>query len=214
MSFCFFAALLWKEAISGIKEGLSSGDFSVLLNVLTLPSSYVDAFFRSEPFVTATIINEVISNRYELPLEHLTDALAIAIPFAAGLDAGPATFGSMFQRDLFPEVTFGMAHNIWAQMYAIGGLVGVTIYAILFGLGIVALQHFMQRTRGSLAAFLALSAAYWAFYSHRNDFFYQLVLQRRILFAFLAVLICSAALDYLFSRSRTSSRFSDAKISS
>jgi hypothetical protein len=196
----FLAALVWKEMISGVKEGLSSGDFSILVNVLVSPNSYADAFFRSEPFVTTTILNEVVRNHYELPAAQLSGAFAIVLPFVASLDIEAATFGSLFQRDLFPEVKFGMAHNIWAQMHSIGGLLGVASYAIVFGLVIVVLQVLIRRTRGSLAAFLALSAAYWAFYSHRNDFFYQLILQRRIFFAFLAALLCSVVVEFLLSR--------------
>ena len=87
----------------------------------------------------------------------------------------------------------GLANNIWAQIYSIGGgaalIAAIPIYSLLLGLG----SWLLHRSRGSSVVLVAVVFSFVAFYIHRNDIGYFLQLLRRALMVW-AILIVPAML--------------------
>ncbi len=97
------------------------------------------------------------------------------------------------QQDLFPDLPYGIAYNIWGDVWAsVGwaGLVGfVWLYHLVIALGCVLLRCTQGFGLGVTAVFFSI----WAFYIHRNNLLFQLYLQKRVLlfaFAIWAIAYC------------------------
>jgi hypothetical protein len=82
-----------------------------------------------------------------------------------------------------------MAANFWAQMHAIAGWlglgVGIPIYVILLGIG----SWFLKATKGAVIALVAVVFTLLAFYIHRNDLLFMLILLRRSLMVWVVLVI-------------------------
>ena len=162
---------------------------------------YVGAVLESEPFVTQTILNEVIVNNFTTGTDYLADSVLFQfMMFGREMFGNQVSFNQLFQYHLFPEVTGGMANNIWAQMIAAGGwplfLAFLGGFVVLLRVGSSLLNAKNLWTRGAAA----LAFAFWAFYIHRNDIGYQLGLEKRVLFVWFFCAICSGLLLSRFYR--------------
>lgn len=181
---CFFA---WQQLFPLFQQGNWSG----LQEAALSPESYVKSVENSEPFITQAILNEVIISGYTIPPEHFFTPLCAFVPFYNEIFGELLSFNDRFSPDLFPGmIVYGIANNPWAE--AISG--GSWFLLMVFLLGYVSALWIGSRcVRSTNATFASVSSiffAYLAFYLHRNDLLFQIVLQKRILivFAFCAVI--------------------------
>jgi hypothetical protein len=96
----------------------------------------------------------------------------------------PLTFYEEYQPVLYPNVTYGMGGNIWAEMLCRFGYVGVVIFGGLMIFGLVGLYQLLMKAPSTLKAPIALGGVVIAFYIERNDLNYTLVMLRQIVFVF------------------------------
>lgn len=189
---------------------VKSGSWDLLRSLSTSPESYIFLFTHSEPFVIQQTLNEVIAYRFKTDIADLVSSIAnLFTVFAPELGARAVGFNDLFQRALFPEVDYGMANNIWAQMWSAGGwplmLAFLVIYNLVLALGnrTLAIRNVVVR------AGLAPLFVYWAFYIHRNDLGYALNLEKRS-FLVLAAAIAMASLAHAASGNRKKSTLRSA----
>jgi hypothetical protein len=157
------------------------------------PGTYVTGLMTSEPFVTQAILNEVIIRCYSVPVEHLLGVLTVFIPFFSEFFGMPVSFNARFQPVLFPDqMKYGMASNFWAEATAVGDYAVLLIYILFYVAGLCAGSILIRSSNRQVATVSAIVFSYFAFYIHRNDLAYQLLLERRILFAFLAAAMLAA----------------------
>ena len=171
--------------------------WDVVWSTLTNPEAILFFFTRSEPFIIQQTLNEVISRRFETDMDHVLSSVYQLMLFAPELGADTVSFNSKFQPALFPEVAYGLASNIWAQMWSAGGWPLLVAFAAVFNI-VLAVGNATLRARCTvLRAGLAPVFCYWAFYIHRNDLGYTLNLAKRhlllLLFAVVLVWILKAA---------------------
>jgi hypothetical protein len=154
----------------------------------------VDAVAGSEPFATQMILNEVLRSGFQTDAHYILESIVAQFTLFSGefgLDV--VSFNELFQPQLFSEVEYGLAANIWAQMLAAGGwplffgFLAVFVASLRLGSQCLAANGLVMR------AAVALGGAYWAFYIHRNDLGYVLSLLKRVALVWLGVSVLSAA---------------------
>jgi hypothetical protein len=176
--FLVVAVFLYKRVYIVVKLGL----WDTVVSRITSPDLSFLALMGTEPFGTQTVLNEVIRTGFEVDPAHLGSVTALLVPFSNVLGAEIVTFNDLFQQELFGGVARGgLANNIWAQMYAIAGWLGIGIIVPLYVGLLAAGSWLLNHSRGAALALVAISFVFIAFYLHRNDVFYILVLLRRCL---------------------------------
>jgi hypothetical protein len=184
----------WKQLLAGIfgvlflflyaqiAYAVKVIDFDLLMSVLFDTNIYSTMLLNSEPFVTQSTLNEVTAQNYHVGIDHLKGIFYQIILFAPELGLDAKSFNDLFQTDLFPEVEYGMANNIWAEMWSAGGWPLLLVFIVFFVI-ILKLMNILTARISNITqrAFVAVAASYWAFYIHRNDINYEIVLLKRVL---------------------------------
>ena len=177
---------IYKRVYTVVKLGL----WDVVVDRMSDPQVLMLALMTSEPFGTQTILNEIIRTDFHTGVAYLGSLSSLLVPFSNLLGAEVISFNSLFQQKLFGGVVIGgMAANIWAQAYAAASWVGVGIavcgYVTLLGMG----SYLLSSARGALVILVAVGFTYVAFYIHRNDLLFMLVLLRRALIVWFLVVL-------------------------
>ena len=186
----FVAVLfLYKQLIFAVKIG----DIDLLKSILSDSNTYILMITNSEPFVTQNILNEITTQSYHVGMEHLSTLVYQFILFSPELGLNVISFDDLYQSALFPEVDYGMANNIWAEMWSSGGWLLLLFAIFVFIIVLKLFSRLMTSRNTTLRSLIAVMASYWAFYIHRNDVNYQIVLEKRVLL----VMVAAIALAYL-----------------
>jgi hypothetical protein len=155
-------------------------------------ADYAGQLLSAEPFGTQLILNRVLHTGYELPAGYLLGAMLQWVPSVSwvGLDSGH--FNRAVQSDLFPDATYGMAYNFWAEGISTGGALMFGLFVALFILWLNIIDTIMARTRSPLMlSVVAYMAAFWTIYIHRNSMLTSLAYQRQILYFALGAVLLS-----------------------
>lgn len=170
------------------------GQFDDVAASLCDPVFYVDAVAESEPFSTQMVLNEVLRSGFQTDVAYLGESVIAQFTLFSGeLGMQFVSFNELFQPQLFADVHYGLAANIWGQMLAAGGwplflgFLGVFVLTLRMG------SVWLVAERFSTRAGIAIGSAYWAFYIHRNDLGYELSLLKRVLLVWLATVFVSHA---------------------
>jgi hypothetical protein len=149
-------------------------------------------FFRLEPFVTQSVANETL--KAELSCQSLgwRQVITAILPVGRYLNFTPRMFENDY-KPLFPEVTFGLAGNPWAESVCRGGWAGFAAALCLFALLLAAIQFALDRARPTFLPALAICSVIVAFYANRNDVFFTALMLRRVIYVAGAVHIASFA---------------------
>jgi len=164
-----------------VQFAVKYGDAALLKDLIFDPATYTAMFTQSEPFICQSTLNEITLQNYTVGMGHLMGVLYQFILFSPELGLETRSFNDLFQPDLFPEVDYGMANNIWAEMWSSGGWPLLLLFVILFVLVLKLLSLLTENGRASQRAAVAVMASIWAFYIHRNDIIYQIALEKRVL---------------------------------
>jgi len=169
------------------------GDYNQIFSLLADSEFYLDAVISSEPFTTQLVLNEVIHAGFETEMDYILYSVVGQVTLFSG-EAGLVfqSFNSLFQPALFPEVEWGMANNIWAQMYAAGGWPLFLMFLAGFVWTLRLAAKAMATGRAANRCGVALATAYWAFYIHRNDLGYELSELKRVLLVWIVVAVVSS----------------------
>ncbi len=170
------------------------------------PSLNLWLVMMAEPSLIQATLNEVVRQRLTVGGDHLIQQAKTAVPGAwliFGIDVKAAVnFNLLSQPILFPSIVSGMASNPWAQAYATGGLPVVALFALGYTTGLGVLTMLFRMTHGALQAMVAVLAAWWGFYSHRNDLMTEVGIMKMVLYAAAAALIIGWLLGQLRGRER------------
>ena len=165
-----------------VYEPIKAGDWGQVVFRLSHSNYYIYSITQSEPFITQTILNEVLEQKFHVGFDHFSSILLQFVLFAPSLGATPVSFNDLFQSALFPwAIDWGMANNIWAEMWSSGGWWMLIAFAQIYALILVFLSRMMRVDNPAVRAMIALFAALWAFYIHRNDLFVQVNMSKRVI---------------------------------
>jgi hypothetical protein len=182
------------------------GEYDVVAERFVDPQFHLQAIVDSEPFATQMILNEILRSRFETEGAYIVEGLAAqSILFSERFGLEAVAFNDLFQPVLFPDIDWGMAGNIWAQMLAAGGWPLLLGFLALFVLSLRTGSRWLETAGLSTRALIALGGSYWAFYIHRNDIGYQVILEKRVLLSWLIIVLACEVVHRLGFRSRTAS---------
>lgn len=174
------------------------GEYGLAVESLGDPEFYYSAVIGSEPFATQMVLNEVLRTDFQTDAAYIVQSVMAQLTLFSGeLGFRFVSFNDLFQPQLFSEVHYGLAANIWAQMLAAGGwplfLCFLTSFVGSLRLGSIWLANRRLTTRAGVA----LAGAYWAFYIHRNDLGFELSLMKRVLLVWFLVVCVAEAVHRL-----------------
>jgi len=179
--------LIYKRCYLVIKRG----DWGLLMNRLADPNTYHAAIEKAEPFNTFSILNEVIRQEFTLPFSYLKNALITLFSPPYMLDimgVEPQKFHDLYRVPLFGPGEAGLAANIWAEMYSVGGVIAVSVFAMLWSILIAIGSYWYAKARVARPLVLTLFA-YLAFYIQRNDLLFMVQITKRFVIIWIAAVI-------------------------
>ncbi|MER8751545.1 hypothetical protein NKH57_20095 [Mesorhizobium sp. M1050] len=163
-----------------------------------------------EAFGTHELLEKVVALNVSYPLWSTTrDCLAQFLLVPSYFGFGSGGFNELLQQQVFSQATYGLASNLWAHCWAMGGLLGVLIGGGIYGASILFLNNSIVRSRGMMFFLFLLGAATIGVYAHRNSPENILALIRPIVIVFLTIQVM-AILTTLQVRSRRMMPVSDS----
>ena len=158
---------------------------SAITDYLTDPKALEDSLFQNEAFSQQHIFNKVIQTEFSVPPDYTINLARLFFPGVANAIFGKSlSFNDYFQPALYPEVPWGMASNIWAEQYSIGGPFWLYGFLLLFVAVLIFANRLALRllAAGKIDKFLIVIgiAVPVLLYMHRNDLLYELVLVRNM----------------------------------
>ena len=169
---------LYKAVYVPVKAGM----WWLVRDQLTSFEAYSETIKISEPFVTQSILNQVLLSDFHVPFDHFRNVLYQFMFFAPSLGAKAMNFNDYFQPQLFPYIVdMGLANNIWAEMWSTGGWTLLLLFVVFDVVVLCYLSRLLRIDNLELRGALALPAVAWAFYLHRNDLFVETnIIKRRV----------------------------------
>jgi hypothetical protein len=139
-----------------------------------------------EPFQTQSVLVETIRQEYVCDARNILKSVYLLVP--PGLtrlvpNSYPPTFYDEYQPVLFPDLTYGLGGNVWAEMLCRFGYWGDAIIGLFLIATMAALGTLLRRS-SDFAPPIALAGAIIGFYIHRNDVAYTLVMLRQVAIVF------------------------------
>jgi hypothetical protein len=181
-----------------------AGRIDVVYNIFDRDEFLRSSIMGSEPFVTQSVLNEVIIRNLTIEPVTILYSFIASVPFLAplaGLRTSDLTF--TFQEQLFPNLTYGVAANIYAHFYATIGVVGVILFVIAHNWALVKISKRMATAGAPLKLVLLGLGAFLAFYIQRNDLSNSFSIMNRVL---ITVLVAWLLSKFLESQSRPHER--------
>jgi hypothetical protein len=179
-----------------------AGRIDIFYTNLANQDFFTDAVLGSEPFLTQSILNEVIIRDLTMPPLSVLFSLPAAIPLFApliGVNILPARFD--FQEQLFPNLSYGVASNIYAYFYTTLGWLGVILFIVVHCYTLVLVSRWLARVKGPVIRLGILAVgAFLAFYIYRNDLANTFSVMNRPIIALGIVWIMSRYLEWPMKR--------------
>lgn len=169
---------IYKNFYVAVKQG----DVDLLLDLFWNSDTYYLAFMESEPFMTQDILNQVVLLNLESDLSSLKSVPAQLVPLIHKvIDMTTLSFSYQMKTKLYYGLEFGIGSNVYAQLYSMGGMLGITLFFVIYA-PILGLMNRLITWRGDiLKCSLLACAGYLTFYYNRNDVGYTVTLIRRLL---------------------------------
>ncbi|MDI9878893.1 hypothetical protein [Flectobacillus longus] len=138
------------------------------------------AFIVSEPAAIQANLSETLRKGIEVDWYHPIDIVSQLIIGGDWLGM-QSNSHYLTQKDLFPQLEYGLAYNIWGDIWASGGWITLIIFIFFYHIVLVIGNLLIKRSTGYSLVVIALFFSIWAFYIHRNNLLFQLYLQKRVL---------------------------------
>jgi hypothetical protein len=186
--------LLWLG--KPIYIAIKSYDLSLLWRMFSGYSSTILLSYI-EPFVTHTIVEDVIAYEFEYAWSDLLEtvlAQLLLVPAWFGVES--SAFNVQMQAELYPWVRYGMASNFLAQAWSLSGYGSVALLFSLLTWAMVLLNRLNFTTSGVARMVVVVIAAAAGAYFYRNSVGNVLSLVRQIVIVALALYIGQLLLWY------------------
>lgn len=182
----------------GVYIAIKYKDYEMAWNNITDVNYLMQVvFLNSEPFAIQRILSDVMQYNFFIGIDNFKRIILTFLIFGNQTGIDTKTFNGYFQSYLYGEVGYGMGDNIWAHVYSSGGWLLLIIFIFIFSISLFISSSKIYKNNSSFTPLLAVLFCYWAFYLHRNDLFYQLGLEKRILIVFFCISIISCILYHM-----------------
>jgi hypothetical protein len=143
---------------------------------------------QSEPFMVQATLVGVVQAGMSCSASNILKSAWLLVPPGlsrlAPANPYPPTFYDEYQPILYPDVTYGTGGNIWAEILCRFGYVGLAIFGLTLITILIGLSQLLVVVPLSFTAPIALIGTVFAFYIHRNDLHYTLVMVKQIVYVF------------------------------
>ena len=175
----------------GLYIAVKFGNYDTVLERLGSKEFYAEVFLNAEPFGIQRIFSDVLQYNFFIGPENLNRFILVFTLFSNDLGVDARSFNQYFQPALYGDVGYGMGSNVWAHMYSSGGWLLLIMFIIFYGLSLRWLSQKIYYSNIKYMPLFVVLGSYWAFYIHRNDLFYQLGLEKRVVIVFFIVSLLS-----------------------
>lgn len=186
----------------GLLVSYRAGRMDIFDAALADQDFFANAVLGSEPYLTQSILNEVVIRDLTMPPLSVLFSLPAAIPLFAplvGVNILPARFD--FQEQLFPNLSYGVASNIYAYFYATLGWLGIILFILLHCYALVLVSRWIARVKSPVVRVGMLAVgAFLAFYIQRNDLANTFSVMNRPIIALAIAWILSRYLEWPMRR--------------
>jgi hypothetical protein len=152
-----------------------------------------------EPFIVEATLVAIVQTGLSCSPSNIFKSVFLLVPPGmarfAPTNPFPPTFFDEYQPILYPDITYGTAGNIWAEMLCRFGYVGLVIFGALLILVLIGLNRLLLKSSPTLEAPLALGGLIVAFYINRNDLHFTLQMLKWVVLIFFAAYLLSLAAD-------------------
>lgn len=178
-----------------IGAAILGGRWDLVVERLTDLEFYGLAFARSEPFIIQSILYYAVSGGWDYSGPFLENIFNIIIPLISLVSV--RTYGvSDHLSQMFGNVGYGIASNLWAEAYVIGRIPMVMIFAIAYAVTPFLLNVVVQKSSAPhLRALIFLVGITLLFFAHRSGIEYTLVTARRFVLYFLIIFVPYAIME-------------------
>jgi hypothetical protein len=183
---------------------IKAREWSLLFSKVFSLEALIAGVTHSEAFLVQGILNRVIIDGFSLPFDHLLGVFATFIPFYSEFFEPPLLFMGYFQPELFPGFIGTYGGNFWAEAIAVGGFLLLLIYVGLYLTGLF-LCSVIRSSNGQIMALVYTIGTVFAFYVHRNDIAFTVLLLRGYLLIFLFCVVLASSFSMI--RHRTTRSF-------
>ena len=191
-------------AYKGIYWAVKAGEWDIVVDRLTSINYFFSTILNSEPFVIQSNLNEILASNFRVGFSHFANLKNQLIILSPELGAEIVSFNDIFQPKLFPDITFGMASNIWAEMWSVGGFGFLLLFLLFFIFVIIILCYLFRKIKNpELRSIILVLGSYWVFYIHRNSLDYQINLEKRVLFIGIIALFLSLIIQKVVKKIKT-----------
>lgn len=164
--------------------------WDLVVDRLTTPQFYSFAIMRAEPFVTQSILYEATEQEWAFNGSIALNIAQVLMPLSSLFDSEIVSVSSIVNQKI-GDIGYGVASNIWAEAYMLGGGLSVVVFAILYALlPMVANVCFFKYRSLPSQTLIALLAVVLLFFIHRAGLEYSFNIFKRyvLYFAFVVAL--------------------------
>ena len=145
---------------------------------------------QSEPYIIQATLVATVDTGLSCRASNILKSAWLLVPPGmlrfAPKNPYPATFYLEYQPILYPNITYGTAGNIWAEMLCRFGNAGLVVFGVVLILLLLWLGRLLVTVPTAFRAPIAFAGAVLAFYIHRNDLNFTLVVIKQVTYVFLA----------------------------
>lgn len=160
------------------------GEYRYILSLLGDKEFYFDRIFvlPHEFYIVFSTLNLSVSNKLDLGVEFIFNQIINFIPLLSRIvDTPNIKYSEIIMQNYYQGSRFGMASNIWAEMYSSGGVILVILFTIIW----VKIINFFNRQliyKRRMSPFFIPFGVYSTFYINRLSFSLALGDMKYILF--------------------------------
>ena len=141
----------------------------------------------SEAAVRQAIVSNVLTMDFRTDCY---DWLRLPVLFLPGFEGlyldGNCTFNQEIQGRIFTQVPGGLASNIWAQFYSVGGWLSLVVISVVYAFLLRVVYSLIGR-RGIWGSLAAILFVYMAFYANRSEIIGLAAYCKRYVFIFIFI---------------------------
>lgn len=180
-----FLLLVYKQ----VGAAMILGRWDLIAERLTDFEFYLMSISRSEPFVVQSTLHQALEGNWSYSGTYLLNIIFIMIPFMGYVMEQPYTVSAHINNSA-GDVGYGLASNIWAEAYVLGGHPAIILFCIGYAILPAIMNFIVSKCRHEHARVIAtLIAVVLIFYIHRSGLEMAIVIAKRFLLFYVGLII-------------------------
>ena len=178
-----------------------SETFQERLNYGSGRTSFRNAIYATEPYLTQRIFNRIYLDDYRIESDYLLHLPAQLLPVSGVISDKLHFFSNSVKTRFFAtHVNSGISANFWAEGYSLAGVFGVFAFVLLFLCVLYWLNRLVFSAPYFLRPILVLMGVFFAFYIQRNSLFQIISHEKRMFYVTLFLIVLTYTGIYFVQR--------------